>query len=180
LSREAADEREPPRLVLRVEDVDEADEVVGNQRRAALEADRVLHAAAELDMGVLRLARAVADPDHVAGRRVPVAAGRIDAGHRLLEAEQQRLVRGVEIRGPHLRVRLGINAAGAHEVEGLGDAVRQFLVAVCLRAILDEPKHPAMRILEVGVAALGESAQQVQGRRRLAVGHLNAVRVRRP
>ena len=51
-----------------------------------------------LDMGVVGLARAVADPDHVAGGRVPVAGGRIEAGHRLLVAEQQRLVAGVETR----------------------------------------------------------------------------------
>ncbi len=50
-----------------------------------------------LDMGMVGLARAVADPDHVARGGVPVTRGRIDAGQRLLIAEQQRLVAGVEI-----------------------------------------------------------------------------------
>ena len=74
-------------------------------------------------MGMVELARAVADPDHVAGGGVPVARGGIDAGHRLLVAEQQRLVAGVEIGRAHLGMRLGIDADGAHEVERLGDAL---------------------------------------------------------
>ena len=42
-------------------------------RRPALEAERVLDAAAVFDMRVVGLAGAVADPDHVAGGAVPVA-----------------------------------------------------------------------------------------------------------
>ena len=143
----------------------------GVERRAAFQADRVLDAAAILDMGVVGLARAVADPDHVARGGVPVARGRIDAGHRLLVAEQQRLVAGVEIGRAQLGMRLRVDADGAHEVERLGDAVGELLVALGLRAVLDEAEHPAMHVLEVGIAAGREGAQQVERRRRLAVGH---------
>ncbi len=155
-----------------------SDQLVAGHRRTAFQADRILHAAAELDMGVVGLAGAVADPDHVAGGGVPVAGGGIDAGHGLLEAEQQRLVAGVEIGGAHLGMQLRVDAAGAHEVERLGDAVGEFLVAVRLRAVLDEAQHPLVDVLEVGVAAGGEGAQQIQRRGRLAVGHLDAVRIR--
>ena len=174
---EAADEREPPRLVVGAQQVDQPDEVVRLQRRAAFQPDRVLDAAGELDMGVVGLARPVADPDHVAGGRVPVPAGRIDAGHRLLEAEEQRLVAGIDVGRPHLRVRFRVDAAGAHEVERLGDADRQLLVAVRLRAVLDEAEHPAVGVLEIGVAAGREGTQEVEGRGRLAIGHLDAVGV---
>ena len=158
----------------------EPDQLVGGQRRPAFEADRVLHAAAVFDMGVVGLAGAVADPQHVAGGGVPVAAGRIDAGHGLLEAEQQRLVAGVEIGRAHLRVKLGVDAAGAHEIERLGDAVGELLVAVRLRAVLDEAEHPLVDVLEIGIAAGGEGAQQVEGGRRLAIGHLEPVGIGRP
>ena len=72
-------------------------QAVRRQRRAAFQAERVLDAAAVFDMRVVGLAGAVADPDHVARGGVPVARGRIDARQRLLVAEQQRLVAGVEI-----------------------------------------------------------------------------------
>ena len=95
---EAADQREPARLVVRIENVDQPQQIVGLQRRAALQAERVLDAAAVFDMRVIVLARAVADPDHVARRAVPVARlRRILARQRLLVAEQQRLVARVEI-----------------------------------------------------------------------------------
>ena len=64
-------------------------------------------------MRVVGLARAVADPDHVAGGGVPVAGlGRVLARQRLLEAEQQRLVAGVEISRAQLRMALEVEAAG--------------------------------------------------------------------
>ena len=77
---EAADQRQPPRLRVGIERVDQADEVVGLDRRAAFEADRVLHPAAIFDMRAAERAGAVADPHHVARGRVIVARGRVRAG----------------------------------------------------------------------------------------------------
>ena len=65
---------------------------------------------------------------------------------------------------------LGVKADGAHEAERLGDAVGQLLIAAGLGAVVDEAQHPAMGVGEIGVAAPGEGAQQVEGRRRLAIG----------
>ena len=67
-------------------------------------------------------------------------------------------------------MRLGVEAYGAHEAERLGDAVGEHLVALGLRAVLHESQHPAMDVLEIGVAAVGESAQKVERRGRLAIG----------
>ena len=121
-------------------------------------------------MGAAELARPVADPDHVARGRVIVAGGRIEPRHRLFVAEQQRFVRGVEVRRPEFRMRFGVEADRAHEAERLGDAVGDLLIAFGLRAIVDEAEHPPMGVLEIGVAAGGEGPQQVEGRRRLAIG----------
>ena len=62
---------------------------VGFERRAALHADRVLDAAQEFHVRLIGLARAVADPQHVAGGCIPVvrAAGLVAAHERLLVAE---------------------------------------------------------------------------------------------
>ena len=57
-----------------IERVDQPQQLVRLQRRAAFEADRIAHAAGVFDMRAAELARAVADPDHVAGGRVIFAA----------------------------------------------------------------------------------------------------------
>jgi hypothetical protein len=95
---------------------------------------------------------------------------RILARHGLLVAEQQRLVAGVELGALELGMALEIEPAGLHEAEGLGDAIGQLLVVVRLRRILDEAERPLPHIGEIGVAAVGECAQQVQGRGGVAKG----------
>ena len=66
LRAEAGDQGQATGLVGGVENVDQAQQIVGLQRGAAFEAQRVLHAPAIFNMGVIELAGAVADPDHVA------------------------------------------------------------------------------------------------------------------
>ena len=108
---------------------------------------------------------------------VPVAAGRIHARHRLLVAEQQRLVAGVEIGRAQLRMAFEIEPAGLHESERLRDLVGELHVTARLRAVLDEAQHPLAHIAEIGVAALGEGAQQVERRGRLPIGRELAARI---
>ena len=94
----------------------------------------------------------------------------IDARERLLEAQQQGFVAGEEIRRAQFRMQFRIDPARAHEAKRLGDVVCEFLVAFRLRRVLDEGEHPLMRVGQIGVAAGGEGAQQVERRRRLAIG----------
>ena len=121
-------------------------------------------------MRVVGLARAIADPDHVAGGAVPVAGRRILARHRLLVAEQQRFVAGVDIGAAQLRMVLEIEPAGLHEGERLGDAVRHLLVAVHRLRVFYKTEHPLMHAAEARVAAMREGAQQVQRRGGLVIG----------
>ena len=51
------------------------------------------------------------------------------------------------------------------------------LVAVAGRAVLDEAEIPPMHMLEIGVTALREGAQQIERRRGLPIGHQQALRV---
>src|SRR4051794_14853198 len=94
---EPANQSQSARLVVRIEEIDQPDQVVGLECRPAFEPDRILDTAAEFDMSVVRLARAVANPQHMARGRVPVTGRRIDTGERLLITEQKRLVAGEKI-----------------------------------------------------------------------------------
>src|SRR6185437_6149700 len=166
----ADDQRQPPGLVVRIEDVDQAQQVVRLARRPALEPERILDAARVFDVRMIELTGAVADPQHVARGRVPVAGRGIDARERLLEAEKQRLVTGVEIGRAQLGMALKVEAASLHELERFADAIGQFDVTARLRTVLDEAQHPLAHAGEIGVAALRKGAQQVQRGRRLAIG----------
>ena len=79
-------------------------------------------------------------------------------------------MRGVEVGRAQFRMRLRVEPDRAHEPERLGDPVREFLVAPGLRAVFDEAEHPTVGVLEIGVAAARERAQQVERRGGLAIG----------
>ncbi len=86
-------------------------------------------------------------------------------------------MRGVELGLADLRRRLGIEPAGRHEIERLGQPVGQRPVALALRRAFDEILVPGVHPVQIGIAALGEGAQQVQGGGRLAVGLHHALRI---
>ena len=108
---------------------------------------------------------------------VPVAAGGIDARHRLLVGQQQRFVAGVEIGGAQLRHRIRGDAAGRHEVQRFGNALRQTFILFAGRRVRDEAQHPAMDIVQIGITALREGAQQIERRRRLGIGLHQPLRI---
>src|SRR5919109_2017638 len=99
----------------------------------------------------------------MAGGGVPIPAGRIETGHRLLETQQQRLVTGVHGGRSELRRVLRGDAARAHELKRFGNAVRQLLVAMALRGILHKAQVPLMNALEICITAHRESADQIEG-----------------
>ncbi len=79
-------------------------------------------------------------------------------------------MRGVEILLAQGRGVLGRHPVGLEELEGLGDSVGDFAKAGALGAALDEAEGPAVDAVEIGISALREGAQQVERRRRPAVG----------
>ena len=129
-------------------------------------------------MGAVRLPGAVADPEHVGRGVVPVAGQAVLPRHRLLVGQQQRLVGGEEACLTHVRAGVGVDAARLHEPERGVDMVGQFLIALAGRTVGDEILRPAVHLVQVGIAAQGEGAQQVEGRGRLEIGLHHAARIR--
>ncbi|MNX99731.1 hypothetical protein D3C86_1321970 [compost metagenome] len=76
------------------------------------------------------------------------------------------------------QLRRAVHAAGTHEGQGFIDAVGQVAVFFRQRRVGDEVQVPLVHLMQVGKPALGEGAQQVQGRGGLVIGLQQAFRVR--
>ena len=86
-----------------------------------------------------------------------------DPAQRLLVLEQERLVAGVEVdRLERVRGVL-IDPGGLHEVERVADPVRHLAVLLGLLAI-GKAEGPGVDLVDVGIAAGREGAQQVERR----------------
>ena len=85
----------------------------------------------------------------------------------------------IEIGLRERRRRLRRDPARLHEFHRIRNSRRHCLVAVCRGGALHKPQHPAMDVVEAGIAALRERPQQVQRRRRLQVRLQQALRIRR-
>ena len=166
-----------PGGVVGVEPRGERDGVVGGGRRAELDADRVAHVAEQLDVGAVELAGALADPDEVRRQVVGRAAAGVDAGHRVLVLEDQRLVAGVEVDAVEL---VGVGADGLHERHRPVDLVGQRVVALPGHGVGDEVGVPGVDLAQVGVAAGDERADHAQRGRGGAVHLEQAARVGHP
>ncbi|MNV98430.1 hypothetical protein D3C71_1936840 [compost metagenome] len=92
----AHDQVEATRVVVRVEDVNQADQLVRVHARADLDPDRVADAAQELDVGAIQLAGAVADPQHVRRAGVVAAGEAVATDEGFFVVQQQRFVGGEE------------------------------------------------------------------------------------
>ena len=131
-----------------------------------LDPHRVADAAQELEVGAVQLPGPLPHPQQVGRAVVPAPGEAVAPGHGLLVAEQQGLVGGVEVDLVDDRGGGQVDAAGGHEAQRPVDAVGDRVVAPARRAPGHELLVPAVHLVEVGEAALGEGPQQVQGGRR--------------
>ena len=165
----ARDQCQPARLILGVELGHQDLEVVFLGAGTAFQADRVLHTAAKLDMRAIRLARAIADPDHMTRPCKPFARGAINTAERLFILQQQGFMAGIEINRAQLMVRFARQASGRHEIKAVLDAVGH--IAVFIRVfVIGEAERPAMHAVDIGKAPGRKRPQQVERGRSLCVG----------
>mmetsp|Transcript_68252 Transcript_68252/g.154409 ORF Transcript_68252/g.154409 Transcript_68252/m.154409 type:complete len:281 (-) Transcript_68252:422-1264(-) len=170
LARAHADhQRDAAGGVVRVDRVEQRDELVRGALVADLDPDRVLDAADELEVATVELPGPLAHPDHVGGTVVVLVGDRVLAGQRLLVPEQKALVRHIELRLGE-GVRGGVHPDGAHEAERLLHLGAQVPVLAARRTAGHELEVPRVEPLQVGVSALGEGPQDVQGLGALVVG----------
>ena len=109
-------------------------------------------------MRAVELTGALADPQQVGRAVVPVVGEAVAPGERLLVAEDQRLVRRVEVDLVELVLGVEVDAAGGHEAQRAVDLAGERLVAAALGAGVDELEVPRVHARQVGEAALREGA----------------------
>src|SRR4029079_8690296 len=63
---EAANQRQPARFVVGIEDIDQSEKIVSLQCRTALQSDRIFNSARIFDMRVVMLTCPIANPNHMA------------------------------------------------------------------------------------------------------------------
>ncbi len=128
-------------------------------------------------MGAVELAGAVTDPEEVGRAVVPTPGQAVLPGQRLFVAEQERLVGRVAVDLVERELLVEVDAAGLHEPQRALDLGRDGLVAPALGARGHELLVPGVDAGQVGEAALGERAQEVQRRRGLVVAAQQTPRI---
>ena len=120
-------------------------------------------------MRASELTGALTDPQEVGRAVVPVVGEAVAPGERLLVAEEQCLVRRVEVDLVELVLRVQVDAARGHEPQRAVDLGGEQVVAAALGAGVDVLEVPRVHVRQVGEAALGERPQEVEGGRGLVV-----------
>ena len=152
-------ERQPARLVLRIEHLGQRQRLVGRDRRPDLHADGIGDAAEVFDVRAVQRARPLADPGEVGREIIPARAARHLAGLGLLVVKVQPLVAGEEIHA----VDVGQHAPGErlHEAQRLADGLHHARVLGGVRRIGHEAQAPVFRMVQVGKAAFDQRANEV-------------------
>ncbi len=172
-----ADQRQPPRLVVRVQPLDVLDRQLRCHRRADLHADWVRDHLCERHVRAVELAGALPDPHIVRRQVVQPRLTRLilaEPQHRPLVVEHQRLVRCVDLGGLQVAV---VDAARAHERQPAVDLTGQRLVTGTRRRRADELAVPVVHQVQRRQARRRERADQVHRRAGIRVGTHQARRI---
>lgn len=173
----ARDEGHLADLARRVDNVEDADELVRGHAGADLDANRVGDAAEELDVGAVELARAITDPEEVRGGRVVVCWWRVrgcvgggleKAREALLVFEGEALVAGVDVDGFDAAV--SVDADGVHKAQGVFDPAHDLLVLLFNRWRDDMAQSPVEWGVQISQAGGERGADVVQGGGGVEVG----------
>ena len=162
------DQRQTARFVLRVQFGHQHFQIFGRRGRPAFQTDGVQYATGKFHMRAVRLAGAVADPDHMARPCHRLTRDRINPAQSLFIFQQQRFVAGIEINRRQRRCCFRIDASRIHEIQSVRDAVGQRAVTFGL-VMLCKAQSPSVNAVNIGKATSRKRTQQVQRGRRLRV-----------
>src|SRR5262249_15011448 len=157
---QAMDERQPAGLVVRVEYLDEVEQLVRGHARTDLDAQRVGDAAEELDVSAREVTCPVADPGEVRAEVIPALAAWYAARLGLLVVEMQPLMAGEELDAADL-----VQPPAAHgleEPQRLADVVDHPLVVAVGGRRPGKVEVPPFRMVQIGKSAAHQGADEVE------------------
>lgn len=172
------DKSKEERLVIRIEKVNEENEIIRMKGREEIEEERVFDEEEILDMRMVRMESKIEDKDNVEGSEVKVEGSRIDEGKGLLIEKKKGLMDGVEVCIEKGVVDLGGDEDRENEINGLGNEMRKGWIELRMRDIEEKEKNKMVKILKIGVKEMWEREKKVKSRRRMKIGNVMEMRIR--
>ena len=169
LGTHADDDGQPSGDVVGVHGIDDVDELVGGALVGNLDSDRIANATDEFEVGGIKVAGALTDPEHVGGAVVPLASGGILSSQGLLVREEEALVSSEEVGLSEIWVGR-VDADGLHETERFINLVGKLAITRSLLGILHEIQVPGMEATKIGISTGREGPKDVESLGTLMVG----------
>ena len=151
----------------RIETIAQRAQPVRRYARADLDAHGVADAAHIFDMRTVQIGGTQSDPGEMRGQVVMARLARHLPGLRLFVVEQQRLVRSVEIH-PIEFVNL-LSGQGFHEAQRTADGLHAFAIGLGQRRMRHPRQVPVFRVVQIGKAAVDQTAHEVDRHCRIGV-----------
>ncbi len=174
----AVDEGQAARLVFRIQHIDQAQQLIGRDRRPHLDGDRIAHAAQVLHVRAVDRRGAHANPREVRAQVEPAPLARHFTGQRFLVRQQQRFVRGIEIDAIEI-VDFG-TGQGLHEAHGITNRAHHVLVLGRQRRVAHPAQVPVFWMVQVGETAVDQRAHEIHRHRRTRMRLDHPARIRDP
>ena len=102
---------------------------------------------------MIKLSRAITNPEHMSGGVIPTSRRAIDTGHSFFIPEEQSLMARIIIRCCHLRRTLRCHAAGFHKVHGVRNFITQDFVTLGLFGLTCKAQGPFVDITKISITA---------------------------
>jgi hypothetical protein len=168
-------QRQAARLVVGMQDIQKPLQPLGRHARADFDGDGVSDAAAVLHVRPVEVARTHADPGQVRGEVVPALPARHLAGLGLLVGQVHRIMAREEIDASDVAdARPGQRL---QEPERLAQRFHHSLVLRGSRRVLHETEVPVFRMVQVGKAAVDQTANEVERQRRALIAAKHELRI---
>ena len=178
LRTHAVDQAQPAWFIVRVQDIDHPQQLIGGDGWPHLHRHRVADAAEIFDMRPVQRGGTHTDPREMGGQIEPAICTRHPPRLRFFVRQQQRFVRGVKI---HPAQALHLAPCQCfHEAHGITDAGHHVLVLGGMRRLAHPAQAPIFGVMQVGEAAINQRTHEVHRHRRARMRLDHTARIRHP
>ena len=155
---------QPACLIARVQDINQAQQLVRIKAWPAFQANRIGNTTHIFNMRTIRLACAIANPQHMRRCVVPslLVCDGITARHGLFKPEKKRLMASVKLSFGKRAHRCRCHPTSLHKIQAFFDPFSKRFKTLCLRRVFQKISHPAMHLGQIGKPTLRKRTKQIQ------------------